>query len=434
MTSTSSSTSHLASILGPLAIPSEYGYYDKIIEQSILVRLDEWKKTVEANLAELRDWINQRDSEFSVKDQAAIVSVAAALYGEAPWISSESRELVEEILKPFSDPPAILLESILNDYIKPIFKTNPHPSLNPSTGRKLPENTGGHLAYQDYYDGQVWKRHPGVANILSWCVLHTEKGMYESLWHLIIPPVMTLQDDYEAPYKLQGILITYKMIERVPKDLLRRTGVDELLFSSLNVAMTNLHNPITPALLRATIRTFLALVDLCTPVGSQVRFEKLCALLGDCIIGNVWMYASQELDTIQATLNSLPEIVELLGIGCARYLKGLIPQLTHPLLPKVAASSTSMQIASLRALSAIVTACAPRMHRWKGTVLEAAAKCWVSTIDLASDDSSTRELQEALRCLCVELGKACPSMYQDEYPKLLSLDPMFQGLVGTVKL
>lgn len=55
--------------------------------------------------------------------------------------------------------------------------------------------------------------------------------MYESLWHLIIPPVMTLQDDYEAPYKLQGILITYEMIERVPKDLLRRTGVDELLFS-----------------------------------------------------------------------------------------------------------------------------------------------------------------------------------------------------------
>lgn len=95
MTSTSSSTSHLASILGPLAIPSEYGYYDKIIEQSILVRLDEWKKTVEANLAELRDWINQRDSEFSVKDQAAIVSVAAAFYGEAPWILSESRELVE---------------------------------------------------------------------------------------------------------------------------------------------------------------------------------------------------------------------------------------------------------------------------------------------------------------------------------------------------
>lgn len=85
--------------------------------------------------------------------------------------------------------------------------------------------------------------------------------------------------------------------------------------------MTNLHNPITPALLRAAIRTFLALVDLCTPVGSQVRFEKLCALLGDCIIGNVWMYASRELETIQATLNSLPEIVDLLGIGCGRYLK-----------------------------------------------------------------------------------------------------------------
>jgi hypothetical protein len=76
------------------------------------------------------------------------------------------------------------------------------------------------------------------ASMLSWrscrslkfrCLV--QSVAYESLWHLVIPPVMTLLDDYEAPYKLRGIRIVSEMLERVPADLLRRTGVDGLLFS-----------------------------------------------------------------------------------------------------------------------------------------------------------------------------------------------------------
>lgn len=42
---------------------------------------------------------------------------------------------------------------------------------------------------------------------------------------------MTLLDDHEAAYKLRGIAIVSQMIKTVPPDLLRRTGVDELIFS-----------------------------------------------------------------------------------------------------------------------------------------------------------------------------------------------------------
>lgn len=49
------------------------------------------------------------------------------------------------------------------------------------------------------------------------------------MWHLIIPPVMTLLDDFEAKYKLQGVFEVQEMLQRVPKDLLKRTGVDGLL-------------------------------------------------------------------------------------------------------------------------------------------------------------------------------------------------------------
>lgn len=42
---------------------------------------------------------------------------------------------------------------------------------------------------------------------------------------------MTLMDDYEVVYKLRGIAIISQMLKTVPPDLLRRTGVDELIFS-----------------------------------------------------------------------------------------------------------------------------------------------------------------------------------------------------------
>lgn len=54
---------------------------------------------------------------------------------------------------------------------------------------------------------------------------------YERLWHLVVPPVMTLLDDYEVRYKLRGVQLVVEMLESVPLDLLRRTGVSGLLFT-----------------------------------------------------------------------------------------------------------------------------------------------------------------------------------------------------------
>ena len=53
----------------------------------------------------------------------------------------------------------------------------------------------------------------------------------EKLWHLFIPPIMTLLDDYEARYKLKGVQVVSRLLEVSPPDLLRRTGIDSLLLN-----------------------------------------------------------------------------------------------------------------------------------------------------------------------------------------------------------
>jgi len=100
----------------------------------------------------------------------------------------------------------------------------------------------------------------------------------------------------------------------------------------------------------------------------------------------VWIYTSKEVECIHATLDVLPGVIKMLGTGCSRYLKGLIPQLIHPLLPSMVSPSRNMQLSSLRALGVLVDECAPRMPRWKGTVIDGVAKCWVGIVDTGIDD------------------------------------------------
>jgi hypothetical protein len=94
---------------------------------------------------------------------------------------------------------------------------------------------------------------------------------------------------------------------------------------SLSRSLTVLQSPETPVLLPAGISTSLSLIQLVTTVGSADRFDQLCALLGDGIIGSIWPYSSDRLDALLASIDSLPLVVDALGVGCARYLKVSLP-------------------------------------------------------------------------------------------------------------
>ena len=67
--------------------------------------------------------------------------------------------------------------------------------------------------------------------------------------------------------------------------------------------------------------TSVRLTELTTADGSETRFDQLCDLLGDSIIGNVWLYAQRDPEALQASVEVIPKIVHALGVGTSRYLK-----------------------------------------------------------------------------------------------------------------
>ncbi|KAH9950053.1 hypothetical protein B0H21DRAFT_724540 [Amylocystis lapponica] len=422
-------TSTLQELIEKLDVSPDFARYENITEPDIIVRLENWRRRACTVLSELRHYVEQR--QLSLQEKSQVVSAVAPFDGEGPWTLETTREQARVCLGTLCSPDIPLLEHILTNQVKPNFLSNPHPQLSASTGRTLPRPAGGPHASLDHFQGQLWKTRPGIANLISWCVRRMETTSYERLWHLIIPPVMTLLDDYEAQYKLQGIQIVSEMLQNVPADLLRRTGVDTLLFSSLKNCLAFLHNPETPNLIRATVPATIALVLLTTHAKSAARFDQLCALLGDGLIGSVWIYASGDPDTLEASLDVLPEAVTALDIGTARYLKALVPQLVLPLAsaPEKMFSAPLMR-ASLRALTVVIKACAPRMHIWKGTILEGVIKCWVTLADSGADGEDTRELKDALKEVCDCLSDACPSVVKVEYVRMLQVDAdMFSPLL-----
>jgi hypothetical protein len=122
-----------------------------------------------------------------------------------------------------------LLVRILSNHIKPLFASTPHPMVNLESGRKLPRPAGGANSAADMYDHQAWKTNLGIANILRYCIESMEVSELEQRWPLLVPPIMTISDDREAKWRMRILPCISSLIEKAPADLLRRTGLQDLL-------------------------------------------------------------------------------------------------------------------------------------------------------------------------------------------------------------
>lgn len=125
--------------------------------------------------------------------------------------------------------------------------------------------------------------------------------------------------------------------------------------------MTHLHQPLSPEILRRSLPLLLRAIVLTTPVNSKSRFDALCALLGDDIIGGVWLYASTEWATLEASMRPLPDLLQELGIGSIRYLKVVLLACHHELCLSSTLVATSLTTSSSY-FASLPTACAAAAH------------------------------------------------------------------------
>ncbi|KAJ8086083.1 hypothetical protein PM082_004902 [Marasmius tenuissimus] len=417
-----------------LKIPAEFAsHHEDITDAPVIARLNAWKEDMTRSLEELKIMVQQGQStRFSAAERAQIIVATAPFELEHAWTTEKARLQAAGILQDVYESDVAVLMEVLSQHVKPIFKTNPHPLLNMSTGRKLLRPAGGPMASQDFFETQTWKDDPAAPELVSWCVRHIKAQDYSRLWHLVIPPIMIMLDDYQVLYKLKGVLIVSELLARAPQEILRKTGIDGLIFKALNNCFGHFDHAESPRLIRLAISASLSTILLTTTEGSASRFDLLCTLLGEGVIGTIWLYAPRKPAVITASVEALPPLIRGLGAGAARYLKALAPQLVHPLcLLRLGTPSVRLQINSLTALETLIETCASRMRHWTGTIMDGVARCWVTTVEKKSeiDDSEREELMMRLRAVCGVLARACPSVVEGEFRRLLQTDRVFDSLL-----
>ncbi|KAH8830536.1 hypothetical protein DL96DRAFT_950624 [Flagelloscypha sp. PMI_526] len=422
----------ISDLLQKCTIPSEYSFIRNIDRDNdqataILSKLAEFPSIAHLALTQILQ-LCQDESEVLIP--ADVVFTVSAFYGDDDsWTTPECQATANSILALFIPLQNDVVRDILEGKIKPLFQRNLHPYLNATTGRKLSHPAGGREAMFDYQEEQTWKEHPGVLNTLSWLVQYLEPHLYEKCWHLLIPPIMTLLDDFDTTYKTRGAETVEKVLANVPRILLQQTGVHMLLSSSLKTCLAFIETDSSPRLLRSSIRAQVALNGLMHSSQSRAYFDKTCELLGDGIIGSVWTYAYNKPQALLATFDVLPLVVEHLGIGCIRFMKVIVQQLVQPLVisvstPKTMALNKSLQKSSLRALRCVMLQMSPRIQRWKYTILDGICRCWILEQEISPDEELQNELQNTIDLLI----RLCPSTFEQECRQIVVLDERFQAL------
>ncbi|KZT60838.1 hypothetical protein CALCODRAFT_480483 [Calocera cornea HHB12733] len=423
-----------------LPIPSELFSDDTTADPDKPAKIKQWKLSAEVHLLQLQQYLRTKPN-LDLEQRARVIITTGWSNGEDIYSTSTMHlaggSCMKLVIMPepgerYGPAPVSLIELVLKEHIKPLFQATPHPQVNLDSGRKLPHQAGGNSAAQDFYEDQVWKRKGiGCWNTLWWCVEHLPTDSFQDMWPLLVPPIMTMMDDWQPQYRIKALRIVDNLLERADAQLLKRTGIDTLLFTSLENSFSQLHTPETPRLLFEAIRCYILLTSRVTAPDSEERFNRVSDAISKGVL-NAWSYAGNDLATMQSAAEALALLVRELGIGSVRFLKAIIPQLSDNLYTKpFVPPARALQLSTAQCLGVVIQECAPRIGEWKEQILFGLLKAWVEVNRIVSKDQDTLTLQAELKEMWNELLIACPTIPEVEAPQLQALDTnMFQALIS----
>jgi tRNA nucleotidyltransferase (CCA-adding enzyme) len=373
----------------------------------------------------------------SATAEAAIAEVEHHLSNDKLEQKQNGGELTSSLVKHF-----------LKLTIRPLFvKAKPDSVTDgghKNTATVLPKK----LTVQSQDDSAMrpWKseREAYALDLLRWCVMSLGDKLVESVWHLLIPPLLTLVDDWEVKYKQLGVELVGRTLEITPPSLLTKTGLDDVFEGALMPCLTYLPT-ITPEsesvpLLNAVYPTLITLSRVQEhktqlPSQRQAIPAKNKRVL-DSVIRKGILYGYTHCSNyprITAVLfDQLARLLKELGLESSlKHLKYILPILTETLSHPLGSAQMDSLVAATRALQAVILVCWPRMDEHRGEVLRALTFCWVNTIGSSEIEGEsmqvlTKELREAITMLKCALGTAVD--WEKERAMIIEADPSLEGL------
>ncbi|KAI9329232.1 hypothetical protein DFJ73DRAFT_964288 [Zopfochytrium polystomum] len=364
------------------------------------------------------------------------------------WRTEENTQSVEdfaaELLKRVSKASTIELclekyaKTILEEEIRPFFQeTRVDSEGNRAKTSKKPANPDEDIGA--IYNEQPWKLSKiECVEILEFVVTKTKYPRLAPIQYLVVPPMLTMIDDYDPVYKERGVRLLQHVVANSVATDLRKTGLTDVFFEALKVCFSYHSHP---NVLNAALQASIEFATFAEVEGSKASFQKMESIMEDGILRGLAMATGGKVEVVRILLKNIPALVDKLNMWTIQYLKSILKATTRVL--ELHRGDYVTQIDCSDAIIAIMANSWIRLANHHGVVLAAVAVAWKDIASdeerekrhgrkaLAKDEEARQALRGKLRLIASVLQGVCKETIQPDVDAVRSVNPeLYRGLLG----
>ena len=360
-------------------------------------------------------------------------------------------EAIEEVKK-HGELTSALANHFLKLTIRPLF-VKAKPDNVTEQGRKKDKTELPAKMTSENSDERItkpWKSEKDkfALGLLKWIVNGLEETSTEQVWPLLVPPILTLVDDWETRYKQLGAELLHSLLRATSPTLLSRTGLGSVFEDALMPCLTYLPSltpePDSVAILAATYPALFTLmktrfpITAATPPKDPIRLNRnksLDTILRKGIL-HAYAHCGQYPGITRVLFLNLITLLNELGIDSVKHLQYILPMLSESLTHAAKARQTAVLRAALQALQAVIFNGWPRMFEHRVEIMKGVTIAWLILIESGNDGAgAVTEVKncmvETVRVLHAAMGEK--ESFVGECGQLLEADDNLIGLLGWAK-
>lgn len=359
---------------------------------------------------------------------------------------TDTSKAIEEV-KMHGELATSLAKHFLELTIRPSFSKTRQSGITGQARRDTSGRLQPRVTADDETVTKPWKQ-PGeqhVLSLLTWCVKELNQRNVEEVWPLVIPPILTLIDDWETRYKKLGTVLLKDLLTITPVDLLSRTGLGPVFEQALLPTLT--YSPplvseeeslmLLPSVYNTlTLLAFKRYPDMPVAPGQPLwksmpadRIKALDKIMRKGILYE-YTHVSERPAIVIMLFEALRGLVESLGDEAIKHLKYVLPMLNQTLTHRLGKHHLGMLRSAVRSMFVVVQVCRARMMVHRAEVLKGLTLCWLNinsdtTNEAESLRTDLRECVKELRSTVEQDG----GVWVAERAILISADARLENLL-----
>ncbi|KAM0717596.1 hypothetical protein Q7P37_007448 [Cladosporium fusiforme] len=356
---------------------------------------------------------------------------------------------IEEVKK-HGELTSALASHFLKLTIRPLFAKAKPDSVTEQGRKKAATGLPAKITSEDERVTKPWKgeKDAFALVLLKWVVSNSlDEKSTERLWPLLVPPILTLVDDWEIAHKRLGAELLHSLLRATSPQLLSRTGLGPVFEEALMPCLTYLPSltpePDSVAILSTAYPALFTLTKSRFPFPSpdktedthrRDRVKALDNILRKGIL-HAYAHSGQYPGVTRVLFTNLVPLLNDLGIDSVKHLQFILPMLAESLTQAAKTKQSDLLLASLRALQAVILNGWPRMPEYRVEMLKALTVSWLILQEAAGNQPGLKDVEaamvETVRVLAAALGK--DGGFVEECGQLIEADQRLVGLLGNLQ-